>query len=108
MNNVTLSGRLVYEPEPKKTESGMTVLSFRIAVQRNDKARTTDFFNCQAWNKTAEFISQYFHKGEPIELTGRLQNHNYEKSDGTKISETIINVNEVSFVLSKGNNQTCK
>ena len=45
MNSINISGRLVYEPEVKTTQSGVTYLSTRIAVNRNDKNKTTDFFS---------------------------------------------------------------
>ena len=100
MNSINISGRLVYEPEVKTTQSGVTYLSTRIAVNRNDKNKTTDFFSVKAWNKTAEFIGKYFHKGDGIEICGKLFNDSYEKSDGTKVTEVYINVTEVNFVLS--------
>jgi len=106
MNSVELIGRLVYEPEVKKIESGSSVLSLRIAVPRNDKAKTTDFINCQAWDKTADFIGKYFHKGDPIDITGRLQNKSYEKQDGTKVAETFVYIKEAAFVPGKTNNQS--
>lgn len=98
MNVVAITGRLVYEPEPKMTEGGYTLLYTRIAVSRNDKNKTTDFFNIKAWNSTAKFIGQYFHKGDPIEIKGKLQTMDREK-DGVKSTDTFINVEEVSFVL---------
>ena len=101
MNSINITGRLVYEPELKKTSGGTTFISTRIAVQRNDKEKTTDFFNLKAWKSSAEFISKYFHKGDPIEVSGRLQTESYEKQDGTKVSDVYILVGEVGFVLSR-------
>lgn len=101
MNSVNVTGRLVYDPELKTTQSGTSFVSTRIAVQRNDKDKTTDFFNLKAWKSSAEFISKYFHKGDPIEVSGKLQTDSYEKQDGTKVSDVYILVNEVGFVLSK-------
>lgn len=101
MNQVNITGRLVYEPELKTTQSGNSFVSTRIAVQRNDKERTTDFFALKAWRSSAEFMAKYFHKGDPIEVTGRLQTDSYTKADGTKSSEVFILVNEVGFVLSR-------
>ena len=102
MNIVSISGRLVYEPELKTVGNDKKKLPMRIAVARNDKNRTADFINAQAWGSAAEFIAKYFHKGDPIELVGRLQADSYEKSDGTKVNETYIFVLECNFVLSKG------
>lgn len=99
MNTVAISGRLVYEPEIRLTTSGASFLSTRIAVNRNDKNKTSDFFNVKAWNSTAKFIGQYFHKGDPIEIRGRLETSYMEKQDGTKSTETYILADEVSFCL---------
>lgn len=104
MNNVSLVGRLVYEPEIKTTDSGTALLPLRVAVNRGDKDKTVDFISCQAWQTTAEFIAKYFHKGDPIAVCGKLQTRSYEKSDGTKVNETYVNIREVAFVPGKGNN----
>lgn len=101
MNNVSISGRLVYEPEIKELQSGKKKLPMRIAVGRNDKNKTTDFFSVHAWDSTAEFIVKYFHKGDPIEVTGKLRTDAFEKQDGTKVQETYVLVTEVNFVLAK-------
>lgn len=101
MNNVTISGRIANEVSIKEL-GDKKKLSIRLAVSRNDKNKTADFFNCQAWNNTAEFINKYFHKGDPIEIIGRLRTDNYEKQDGSKVYETYILVSEAGFALSKG------
>ena len=99
MNTVSVSGRFVYEPEIRLTTNGVSFISTRIAVNRNDKNRTTDFFNIKAWNSTAKFIVQYFHKGDPIEIRGRLETSARETTDGVKSTETYILVEEVAFCL---------
>lgn len=103
MNTITISGRLVYEPELKTVGNDKKKLPMRLAVARNDKNKTVDFINAQAWGSTAEFIAKYFHKGEPIEIMGRLQTDSYEKQDGTKATDVYVFVLECGFVLSKGN-----
>lgn len=103
MNNVSLVGRMVYEPELKQTSSGTNYLPLRLAVGRNDKDKTTDFFSAKSWGKTAEFISKYFHKGDPIAVTGKLQVDSYEKQDGTKVQEVYVYITEVCFVEQKTN-----
>ena len=100
MNIVSISGRLVYEPELKTVGTDKKKLPMRLAVTRNYQNKTTDFINAQAWGKNAEFIAKYFHKGDPIEITGKLQTDSYEKTDGTKVTDTYIFVTECSFVLS--------
>ena len=99
MNSVVITGRLVYEPEIKLTASQKRYISTRIAVSRNDSNKTTDFLNVQMWERTAEFVKKYFHKGDPIELRGKIQTTTFDGEDGRKRSETYILVNEVCFVL---------
>ena len=99
MNNVSISGRLVYEPEIKYTANGTAYLSSRIAVDRHDKDKNTDFFTIRAWGKTAEFVTKYFHKGSPVEIIGKLQTNSYENQEGKKVTDTFILAIEVVFVL---------
>lgn len=101
MNLVIISGRLVYEPELKTSKNGNTFLPVRVAVPRNDKDRNTDFISGRAWGKTGEFIANHFHKGDPIEIIGRLQSENYEKQDGTKVNDMVVMISEANFVLRK-------
>ena len=101
MNSVILTGRFVYEPEVRTTSNGNAFISTRIAVSRNDKDKTTDFFNIKIWNNTAKFVSQYFHKGDPIEIRGRLETSYREDNNGNKSTEVYVLADEVSFTLSK-------
>lgn len=101
LNVVALTGRLGADPEIKTTQSGTAVLSFQIAVERNYAAqgqqRETDWIACVAWRNTAEFIGRYFHKGDMIALTGRLQTRSYEDRQGNKRTATEVVVSEVNF-----------
>ena len=67
LNNCTFQGRFAADPEMRTTQSGLTVASFRMAVDRDnvgqDGRRATDWLNFVAWRKTAEFVCQYFRKG---------------------------------------------
>ena len=102
MNITVLTGRLVYEPEIKTAENGFVFLPMRIAVPRNDKEKNTDFINVRALKQTAEFIAKYFHKSDPIEITGKLRTNSFTKKDGTQVNETYVLITEVNFVQSKG------
>lgn len=104
MNSIELVGRLVYDPQIKESSngSGNKVLSERVAVQRSGRPKETDFINVRAFNKTAEFIAQYFHKGDPIDICGSLRVENYKKQDGTDKTDTYVLIREVNFVPSKG------
>lgn len=102
-NMVILGGRLTAEPELKTTPSGISVVSFSIAVNRKVKQgeeQKPDFFNVTAWRGTADFVSRYFHKGSSICIVGQLQNSSWEK-DGQKHYKTDIIADEVCFVDSR-------
>lgn len=97
MNLTIMTGRLTRDPE-SKTVNNSTVVSFTIAVDRGDKAKTADFFRCEAWGHTGEFIAKYFTKGSAIEVVGALRNNQYEKN-GEKRELTKILVNNAAFPI---------
>ena len=106
LNNVSLMGRLTDNPVLNQTKGGAVVLSFSIAIprrfQRQGEERQTDFINCVAWQKTAEFISTYFKKGDPIALTGELQTRKYDEKDtGKKRTAVEVIINNAYFCGSK-------
>ena len=108
MNKVMLIGRLTKDAELRYTQSGTAVASFTVAVDRQYKKgeeRQADFINCIAWQKTAEFVSQYFKKGSKIALEGRLQVRSYDAQDGHKRWATEVVVEQVEFVDSKAKNE---
>lgn len=103
MNKVILIGRLVADPEIRQTNSGKTVASYRMAVDRNVKTEgqpEADFINCTAWGKTGEFAEKYLHKGMKIAIEGRIQTGSYEK-DGQKHYTAEIIVDRHEFCESK-------
>ncbi len=111
MNSVTLMGRLTANPELKTTSSGFNYCRFSVAVDRYSKGedKKTDFINCVAWAKTAEFIDRYFTKGEMIAVQGSIQTGSYTNKDGVKVYTTDINVEKAHFCGGKsdsGNVQT--
>lgn len=103
-NKVILGGRLTSDPELKQTQSGLSVVSFSIAVNRKVKQgeeQKADFFNVTAWRQTAEFVSRYFHKGSSICIVGVLQNSTWTDQNGQKHYRPDIVADEVMFVDSK-------
>lgn len=108
INMVALMGRLTYEPELRKTPSDVSVIRFQIAVDRNYAAkgqeRKADFIDCVAWRQTAEFISQYFHKGSLIALEGTIQTDTYQDKDGNNRKRIEVLANNVSFCGSRNGN----
>ena len=105
LNRVTLMGRLVADPELKTTASGISVTSFRIAVERNyvkqGEERKADFFDVVCWRSSAEFVCKYFNKGSMIALDGQLQSRVYQAKDGTNRYIVEVVVSQVSFTGEK-------
>lgn len=101
LNRVILMGRLVADPELKTTESGFSVTSFRIAVERNyvkaGEERKADFFDIVCWRNSAEFVCKYFSKGSLIALEGKLQSRTYQAKDGTNRYVVEVVADTVSF-----------
>lgn len=107
-NKVILGGRLTSDPELKQTQSGISVTTFGIAVNRKVKQggnQEADFFNVTAWRQTAEFVSRYFRKGSSICVVGTLQNRTWTDNNGQKRYATDIIAEEVQFVDSRGEQQ---
>ncbi len=104
INKAILMGRLTRDPELRHTGSGTPVCSFSIAIDNGyGDNRSTDFINCVAWNKTAEFVEKYFTKGRMIIVIGRIQTRTWEGQDGKKNYATEVVASEVSFGETKRN-----
>lgn len=98
LNNIILMGRIVHSIELKKTPAEKSVVNFSIAVERSfGKEKVTDFFECVAWNNTAEFISKYFAKGDMIAVIGQMTTRDYTGKDGTKKRAYEVLISQVSF-----------
>lgn len=96
MNNLTLIGRLAKDPELKYSQSGKAYCRFSIAVPREFDREKTDFFDCLAWEKTAETIAQYLAKGRKIAIKGRMETGSYEK-DGRNIKTYTVVIERFEF-----------
>lgn len=105
INMVALMGRLTFEPEVRTTPSGVSVMRFQVACDRNfqrsGQERQADFIDCVAWRQTAEFISRYFHKGSMIAVEGTLQTSSYTDKNGNQRKQVEVLANNVSFCGSK-------
>ena len=101
LNKAILNGRLTKAPELKQTNNGKSVCGFTIAVDRSRDREKTDFIPIVAWNKTAEFVNQWFGKGDLITIVGRIEVRNYEDKNGNKRTATEIIAEEVLFGGSK-------
>lgn len=98
MNSINLVGRLTKEPEIRNTSNGNKVISFCLAVDRRTKDKATDFIDCVAWNKLAEIISQYCHKGNMLSVTGSLQTRMWEDNTGGKHKASEVNVMSIDLI----------
>ncbi len=105
LNVIAVMGRLVADPELRKTPNGISTTRFTIACDRSyvkaGAERQADFFDVVAWRGTAEFVCKYFKKGQMIALDGSLQTHMYEDKDGNKRKAYEIVANNVNFAESK-------
>ena len=102
INNVVLMGRLTATPELKHTASDKSVVSFTLAVD-GYKDGETNFIDCQAWEKTAEFIANYFDKGRLIAVMGQLQTRSFTDKNGNKRKATEVIVSKASFTGERKN-----
>jgi single-strand DNA-binding protein len=106
-NKVILIGNMTADPELKQTQTGTSVCSFSIAVNRrfskNEQGQTVDFINIVAWRQSADFVCRYFKKGNPILICGQLQTRTWTDNQGQKRYATEVVADEVSFVAPSGN-----
>ncbi len=114
LNRVILIGRMVRDPELRYTQSGSSVANFSIANNRSysvsgERKEYVSFFNCIAWGKLGEAISQYCKKGHRIGIEGRLQQRSWDDQNGNKRSSVEVVVETFQFLTPKqvenGNNQ---
>jgi len=105
LNSVCLMGRLTADPELKSTQSGVSVCSFRIAVDRTytpkGQEKQTDFINIVTWRSTAEFVSRYFRKGQLVAVQGSIQTSQYTDRDGNKRTTFDVVADNVFFAEKK-------
>ncbi|QHJ77816.1 MAG: hypothetical protein [Bacteriophage sp.] len=110
INRVVLIGRLTRDLELKTTQSGLSVASFTLAVNRQftdaNGNRGADFINCVIWKKSAENLCKYTHKGSLIGIDGRLQTRSYDNNNGQKVFVTEVVVDSFSLLEPKSESQT--
>lgn len=105
LNKIVIMGRLTRDPESRRTGSGVEVANFTVAVDRDFSGpsgeKETDFIDCVAWRKTAEFIGKYFRKGSLAVVSGRLQIRSWTDKDGGKRRSAEVVADNVYFGGSK-------
>jgi single-strand DNA-binding protein len=109
LNRVTIIGRLTRDPELKYIQSGSAVANFSIATNRNyttnsgEKKEEVSYFDCIAWGKMGEILTEYCHKGSRIAVEGRLQQRRWEDKENNKKSKIEIVADNIQFLDSKAN-----
>lgn len=107
VNQVTLLGRITNDIEVRTTASGKNVVQFSLAVDKMGNQEGADFFEVTAWEKLAELLGQYTHKGSKILVLGRLQQESWEdKETGKKRSKIVVVANDVTFLDNKTDSQS--
>lgn len=105
INKVVLIGRMTKDPELRRTSGGTAVASFSLAVNRNvkDKDGNTpaDFIPVTVWNKAAENVSQYCHKGSLVAVEGRIQQSTWQDNNGQNKSRLDVVAESVQFLETK-------
>lgn len=105
LNVVTIVGRLVGEPEIRATKNGKHVTNLCVAVERDfktDGKKSADFLDVTAWGGLADFINNYFSKGDMIAVTGRMTMNIWEDKDGGKRKSVYILASSAYFASSIG------
>ena len=109
LNKIVIQGRLCSTPELRRTQSGTAVTSFTLAVDRDFKGQNgekeTDFIDIVAWSNIAEFVSNYFKKGDMAIVSGRLQSRRWEDRDGNKRTAIEIVAENIYFCGPKKSQQ---
>ena len=106
LNHIVIMGRMGKDPELRRTQSGVAVATFNVAVDRDfkDKAtgqRATDWITCVAWRSTAEFVEKYFSKGSQVLVAGRVQMRDWTDKDGNKRISAEVQAENVYFAGTK-------
>ncbi len=108
MNNVTLVGRLVSDPELRYTKDNKEYVRTTLAVNRmiskEDKEngkQSADFISCVFWNETAKVLANFTKKGSLIAVSGRIMTGSYEDSAGIRRYTTDVRVNRLTFLGNK-------
>lgn len=102
MNRVCLVGRITKDPELRKTQSGLSTVSFTVACNSRvskDQEQQADFINCIAWRQTADYMANYVKKGTLLGVEGRIQTRSYEDKSGHKVYVTEIVCDSVQTLV---------
>lgn len=108
INRVVLVGRMTRDPELRRTNSGATVTSFTLALNRNYNSadgQQADYINCVVWNKIAENVEKYCSKGSLVGVEGKLQSRSYENAQGQKVYVVEVRCDSVQFLETRSSRE---
>lgn len=112
LNRCIIAGRMVKDPELRTTQSGISVASFTLAVERDIKSKNgekeTDFIDVVAWRHTAEYVCKYISKGSMVVVSGRLQIRSWKDRDGNNRRNSDIQAEQIYSFWNNANNQRNK
>lgn len=112
MNSCNFVGRLTADPELRRTNEGVAVCSYSLAVKRPMVADTTDFIDFVSWRQSAEYLTKYGHRGDVVAVTGTLQPRSWTDKEGNKRKSFEIVTTSVELIAvkkdSQGNNNTAQ
>lgn len=102
MNRLTIIGNLTRDPETRVTQSGSSVCSFTVAVNRRGQDDKADYFRVSAWNKTGDTCQKYLAKGRKVAVTGPVSVSTYTGQDGKTYANLEVMAQDVEFLTPKG------
>ena len=98
MNKTMSCGNMTDEPKITETSTGKKKAEFTLALNRIKEG--ADFPRFIAWEKKAEIIEKWCHKGTKLLIEGHIQTGSYEK-EGKKVYTTDVIVDNLEFVGKK-------
>ncbi len=107
LNRVSLLGRLVADPDVRKTQNGNEVANFALAINRRwkdangEKRGDTDFHRVVAWRKLGQLCGEYLRKGSSVYVEGQLRNRSYDTENGEKRFTTEIVAKDINILTWK-------
>src|SRR5690625_546127 len=106
INNFVGVGRTTKDVELRYSKNGVAIANFTLAITRRFDKENADFIRCVAFKKTAELLAQYVKKGHQLGIEGSIQTCSYDDKDGKRVYTTEVNVNNMQFLESKGQQNT--
>lgn len=105
MNRITIIGNLTRDPETRTTQSGKTVCTFTVAVNRRGGQQEADYFRVSAWNQLGESCQKYLNKGRKVAVVGSVSVNAYTTQNGENRASLEVFAQDVEFLSSKNEGQ---